>query len=167
MFQKILVALDLSPMSQKVFKKAIALAQAGDAHLMLLHVLSTEEAGSPDFGAFVGLSSYGVINPERLEDYHKQWQDFSQKSLNYLQSLTQEATEAGIQTEFTQTPGQAGKTVCALAQNWGADLILMGRRGHSGWSELIMGSVSNFVVHHAGCSVLIVQSTDDPESESE
>ena len=43
------------------------------------------------------------------------------------------------------------------SQNWEADLIVIGRRGHQGLSEILLGSVSNYVVHHAPCSVLVVQ----------
>jgi nucleotide-binding universal stress UspA family protein len=45
------------------------------------------------------------------------------------------------------------------AQIWHADLIVMGRRGVSGMHELFLGSVSNYVTHHAPCSVLVVQGT--------
>jgi hypothetical protein len=37
----------------------------------------------------------------------------------------------------------------------------MGRRGRTGISELLLGSVSNYVTHHATCSVLIVQGKDN------
>ncbi|MEO0350033.1 MAG: universal stress protein, partial [Cyanobacteria bacterium P01_A01_bin.15] len=45
---------------------------------------------------------------------------------------------------------------------WNADLIMMGRRGRSGFSELLLGSVSNYVMHHAPCSVLTVQGVLQP-----
>ncbi|WP_442949349.1 universal stress protein [Nostoc sp.] len=41
--------------------------------------------------------------------------------------------------------------------SWGADLIVLGRRGLKGFAELLAGSVSNHVVHHSPCSVLVVQ----------
>ncbi len=53
-----------------------------------------------------------------------------------------------------------------MARNCGADVIVMGRRGHSGLSELILGSVSNYVLHHAPCSVLIVQYPVKPNTQS-
>jgi nucleotide-binding universal stress UspA family protein len=53
--------------------------------------------------------------------------------------------------------GEAGSLICKAAQNWGTDLIVIGRRGHRWLSEILLGSVSNYVVHHALCSVLVVQ----------
>jgi nucleotide-binding universal stress UspA family protein len=54
--------------------------------------------------------------------------------------------------------GDPGQTICKVAETWGADLILMGRNRKSGISEMFLGSTSNYVLHHAPCSVLAVQS---------
>lgn len=158
MFQKILVALDLSALSQSVLEEAIKLALSTQAQLMLLHVLSTDEENSPDLGALVGMSYYPTVDAELLENYHQQWQEFSQKSLQILQSRCQSAKDAGIQAEYTQKIGKPGQTICNFAKTWGADLIVMGRRQQSALGEMILGSVSHYVIHHVYCSVLIVQS---------
>ncbi len=47
MFDKILAAIDRSTVNQKVFEEALSLAKANNASLILLHVLSGEESGSP------------------------------------------------------------------------------------------------------------------------
>jgi nucleotide-binding universal stress UspA family protein len=44
-----------------------------------------------------------------------------------------------------------------VARTWNADLIVIGRRGLRGLAEMFLGSVSNHVIHHAHCSVLVVQ----------
>ena len=62
-----------------------------------------------------------------------------------------------VPAEFTQNAGDPGPVICSVAQTWGADLILMGRRGLSGLGELVLGSASNYVLHHAACSVLVMQ----------
>jgi len=43
------------------------------------------------------------------------------------------------------------------AERWNADLVVMGSRGLSTWNRLLLGSVSNSVVHHVNCSVEIVR----------
>ncbi|MGA7934086.1 MAG: universal stress protein, partial [Kovacikia sp.] len=80
-----------------------------------------------------------------------------QEGLKLLQSYTEKATAAGVPTEFTQNAGNPGRKICDMVQTWGADLIILGRRGRSGLNELLLGSVSNYVLHHATCSVLTVQ----------
>jgi nucleotide-binding universal stress UspA family protein len=81
--------------------------------------------------------------------------------LQALQAYSGRAIAAGVGVERTQTTGNLvgnpGETICAIAQEWKADLIIIGHRGLSGVNELIKGSVSNHVFHHAPCSVLSVQ----------
>jgi nucleotide-binding universal stress UspA family protein len=172
MFHKILVALDNSDLSQKIFTAALNIAQVWDGQLMLLHVLSPEEEGSPKIaGAFSNLEFYPELHSQVREqlivEYRQQWNEYTDKCVEMLRSLTAEANTAGISAEFTQSYGSPGKTICQLAKNWQADLIVIGRRGRTGLSELFLGSVSNYVLHHAPCSVLTVQSTQSPKNQSE
>jgi nucleotide-binding universal stress UspA family protein len=53
--------------------------------------------------------------------------------------------------------GSPRETIVDEADRWGADLIVMGSRGLSALNRLLLGSVSNAVVHHAKCSVEIVR----------
>lgn len=53
--------------------------------------------------------------------------------------------------------GSPREMIVEEADRWGADLIMMGSRGLGAWSRLLIGSVSNAVVHHAKCSVEIVR----------
>jgi len=63
--------------------------------------------------------------------YLEQLEVFKEQGLNLLRSRTEEATAAGVDTEFIHTPGSPGYVICDLARTWGAGLIVMGRRGHS------------------------------------
>ena len=74
-----------------------------------------------------------------------------------MKSLTEEATKAEVKTEFKQTFGYPGRNICELAQTWSAELIVVGSRGLTGLKEMFLGSISNYVTHHAPCSVLIVR----------
>lgn len=53
--------------------------------------------------------------------------------------------------------GSPKQVIVEEAEQWGADLIVMGSRGLGAWNRLLLGSVSNAVVHHAKCSVEIVR----------
>ena len=161
MFHKILVALNGSDSSKQVFDKAVALAQATHAHLMLLHVLTPFDEGYPT-PIFPGADGvYPMMHQEAMEHYMKQLEIYEKKGLELLRSLTAQAVAVGVRAEFNQAIGSPGQAICSLAGSWGADLILMGRRGRTGISELLLGSVSNYVTHHATCSVLIVQGKDN------
>ncbi|MBV8884555.1 MAG: universal stress protein [Chroococcidiopsidaceae cyanobacterium CP_BM_RX_35] len=166
MFNKILVAIDTSPTSKYVFDEGLSLAKSFQARLMLLHVLSAEEAGMPNWLPLLG-AEYGLVASDAMiESYRRQWEAFEQQGLELLRSRTTAATNAGVNTEFTQHSGSPGRTICDSARTWGADLLVVGRRGRSGLSELLLGSVSNYVLHHAPCSVLVVQGITCPTVES-
>ncbi|MFM8293491.1 MAG: universal stress protein, partial [Microcystaceae cyanobacterium] len=77
----------------------------------------------------------------------------------WLQQQSETAIAAGIPTETQIQIGEPGRYVRDLAKEWQADLIIIGRRGLRGFQELFLGSVSNYVLHHAPCSVLVVQAT--------
>lgn len=57
--------------------------------------------------------------------------------------------------------GSAQRIIVERAEDWGADLIIVGSHGYGFWSRTLLGSVSNSVVHHAPCSVLVVRNGDD------
>jgi nucleotide-binding universal stress UspA family protein len=156
MFNKILVAVDRSDMSLKIFEEALSLAKITSANLMLLHVLSQEEEGSPEALVYPNIDYYPGWNEQSFKLYQEQWEKFKNEGLQMLQSLSAQANTAGVNTEFTQNTGNAGRMICELATVWNADLIIMGRRGRSGIAEFFLGSVSNYVLHHAPCSVQIV-----------
>ncbi|MBD2607925.1 universal stress protein [Scytonema hofmannii FACHB-248] len=157
---KILVALDRSELSKQIFEQALALAKVTQASLMLLHVLSTEEEGSPYvpivYSGYSGLNYYSAVQSQTLEVYQEQWNAFKHQSLEMLKSYYAQADIAGVTTEFSQNSGNPGRCICDVSRSWGADLIIMGRRGNTGLKELFLGSVSNYVLHHAPCSVHIV-----------
>ncbi len=164
MINKILVAVDRSPLGKSVFDAAVSLAQTTGANLMLLHVLSPEE---PDRPAEPLYAFYPTVEEGEYETYQKAYEEYNQRGLKFLQNLAEEATKVGINPEYTQLSGNSGRMICQSASNWSADLILVGSRGLKGLKEMFLGSVSNYVTHHAPCSVLIVRQPIDSESSDE
>ena len=156
MFNKILAAVDRSDMSIKVFEQALSLAKITSANLMLLHILSQEEEGSPEALIYPNIDYYPGWNEQSFKLYQEHWDKFKNEGLQMLQSWSAQANTSGVNTEFTQNTGSPGRMICELATSWDADLIIMGRRGRSGLAEFFLGSVSNYVLHHAPCSVQIV-----------
>ena len=53
--------------------------------------------------------------------------------------------------------GSPDSRIVETAEEWPADLIVMGSHGYNAWERLLLGSVSDSVVHHAPCSVLIAR----------
>lgn len=158
MFHKILAAVDTSKVNKHVLDRAIDLAKLTDGQLNVLHVLSPEEEGCPDTTGYLRTYSSSPKAFDQAEAHsQKLWEEFSQKCMNMVQSCTDKAKAAGVNAECCQIPGSPGRTVCEVARNWQADLIVIGRRGHlSKVEEVLLGSVSNYVLHHAPCDILVV-----------
>jgi nucleotide-binding universal stress UspA family protein len=156
MFQKILVAVDGSQISETAFEEALDLAKTAKASMMLMHVMSGD-AQENIIPPSMLIHYYPVVSEELTQRYREQWDNAVNRGMTMLQSLAHQAALAGVEAEFTQNIGEPGQLICEMAEDWGADLIIMGRRGHSGLSELLLGSVSNYVVHHSPCSVLTIQ----------
>jgi nucleotide-binding universal stress UspA family protein len=159
MFDKILVALDDTALATKILDEAMLMAERLTAKLMLLHVLSpleTERLGMQPGG--MGIESFfPILNEQAMRQYALEWQAYEEHGMAQMQGLAKMAAERGIEVELEQTMGDPGVSICKVAKTWGASLILMGRNRKSGISELFLGSTSNYVLHHAPCSVLAVQ----------
>ncbi|XGV97907.1 MAG: universal stress protein [Leptolyngbya sp. BL-A-14] len=130
--QQILVSVDESSTSQIVVKEALDLAKAVSASVTLLHVRSPLEGDS--------LS-------ETLESY-----------ANKATALDVPLIVKQLDIESRQSIGQV---ICEFAEDQRSDLVLMGRRKLSKLQELVLGSVSRYVVNHASCAVLIVHPYED------
>jgi nucleotide-binding universal stress UspA family protein len=144
MYHNILVAVDRFAHSSAVFEQALKLAKLSGAKLLLLHVLSRDEADYP-LTRHVGID----------EDYYKRWRVYMQEGLEHLNILEAQAQHEGVSAEVLQEIGRPGHIICETAKSRNVDLIVMGNRGRSGLSEMALGSHSNYVMHHARCSVLI------------
>jgi len=155
MYQKILVALDHSPNRSKLLHEAVDMAKAMKADLMLVHALSAYDESSPGLPVRGYHSYYPIVDSVAWETYRERWDAYERAGLEELQKFAEDANAAGVATELTQTAGDPGRVICDVARSWGANLIIVGNRGRTGLSEFLLGSVSNYVMHHAPCSVLV------------
>ncbi|MDJ0844325.1 universal stress protein [Crocosphaera sp.] len=153
-YRKILVALDNSPLGKKVFEEALSIAKYNDAALMLFHCLPMETPSTaPYTSLYEGeFKDFSYLMREQLESQ-------ATESEKWLREYGEIAIRQGIATEWDWKIGEPGGWIRDIAKSWPADLIVIGRRGLSGVSEVFLGSVSNYIVHHAICSVLVVQET--------
>jgi len=134
-FKKIFVAVDGSAQAEVVFEQAVELATKDLASLMVFHCA--------ELGA-------RMTYPSQIEARTEEGRDV-------LQGYREKSKDLGISVEFICRVGNPGSTICDAAKNWGADLIVLGRRGYKGITEVLLGSVSNHVVRNAHCSVLVIQ----------
>lgn len=160
MYNRILAALDV--LEPAVFEAALSLAVATDADLLLLHVLSYRDSDSPVSPVATAWDYASPLSQYAWETYQEQWQAYINKGLEILRDYTGRAEAAGVTADFLQTTNSPGRGICQAAKSWRADLIVTGSHQRQGLQELLLGSVSNYVMHHAPCSVMIVSLENDP-----
>jgi nucleotide-binding universal stress UspA family protein len=158
MLQKILLAIGDSPESEKILASGLDLAAKFGSEMLLLHVLNPltphgfETVSNPLVGGVLP-----IVDDQAIERYLQEWQEYEKRGLARLQAYAQQASDRQIKAEVLQNFGDSGPMICEAAKNWSADLIVMGRNQKSTLSEIFLGSTSNYVVHRASCSVMVMQ----------
>jgi nucleotide-binding universal stress UspA family protein len=159
MLHKILIATGDSEESEQILESGLKLAEKFGAEILLLHVLnlfqsSFETVGSPFMGGM-----YPISNDLDIQQHQKEWQVYEKIGTERLQSYAQQANDRSIKAEIFQNIGDAGRMICETAKNGSVDLIVMGRNQRSALSEMFLGSTSNYILHHAPCSITVIQHT--------
>ena len=118
---------------------------------MLLHILSEEDLNYTVLPTYV---YYSALKDRDNGMLHEKFDEYEQQQADFLRNLTKKAISAGVDAEYAQLSGISGWTICEMASKRSADLIIVGSRGLKGVKEMFVGSASNYVTHHAPCSVI-------------
>lgn len=140
MYQKILLAVDLSSHAELLCQKAAEMAQLHQASLSVISVVEP----------IVSDSAFDTMPPLPV--------DFDDLRLQSLRErLQQLSAKYGIRAEqrFLEI-GVPKREICRKASDLASDLIIVGSHGRHG-VELLLGSTANAVLHHAQCDVLAVR----------
>jgi nucleotide-binding universal stress UspA family protein len=149
MFNSIVVGTDGSDTAARAVELAAELA--GTQTGATLHIVSVSK---PLSAATVGMSGLAPASPAVIDA------ELKDDALRDLQALLERAA-VGARTRVAAVEtyarlGNPSDVLCELAEQVGADLIVVGNRGMRG-GRRFLGSVPNNVSHHAPCSVLIAQ----------
>ncbi len=139
--KKILVPIDGSETSFKTAKQALVLAEKESASVMLLHVSQI-----PSFPKYL----------KSLDKYQKEVRDRAEKWFSRIRNFP-ESSGVDMKTKVVTAATSVVGTIVEVADREDIDLIVMGPRGVSKFSKLLLGSVTSGVVNTARCSVLVVK----------
>ena len=140
MLSKILVPVDGSNNSLRALDHAIYLANKIDAHLTAMNVVDTPP-------------TVYIESQKLLDDLLA---NFRSEAAKILDQYEKEAAKSGVKIEKVILEGDAASNIVGFAQKGAFDTIIIGRRGLGRFKAMVLGSVSNKVLQHARCSVLIV-----------
>jgi nucleotide-binding universal stress UspA family protein len=136
-YKKILFATDFSPASEAALKYATSLTRDSGATLLIAHV---EELPLPYAGGEMYFAQPEYPNPEIRR---------------MLEAIV--PPDKSIRYEHRLAQGTAAEEIVRMADEEGADLIVMGTHGRTGLSRVLMGSVAELVMRHAKCPVLTLK----------
>jgi nucleotide-binding universal stress UspA family protein len=147
MFQSILVGTDGSDTAGVAVREAIELAKALGASLDVV-------------------SAYEPVSNQRLREEARQAPGDMQWMVNpredvdaTLREAADRVEAAGVSVRTYAREGDPADAILDVAEERGADLIVVGNKGMTGAKRFLLGSVPNKVSHHAPCSVLIIRTT--------
>ena len=145
---KIIIATDGSEYSRAAIEKACQL---------LSNTESTEIKIVSVYQAYIPLDTYpqSIQYTEEFERaMHEQAQKYADEAVALVNNTLPES-----KPEITTLVrlGTSDRVIIEAAEEWKADLIVVGSHGRGFWGRAFIGSVSDSVVHHAPCSVLIVR----------
>lgn len=149
--QTILIAMDYDPTAQKVAETGHALAKAMNAKVILLHVISNPVYySSTEYSPIMGFTGYMDMSQMQLENAD----GLADASRKYLDKIKDHLGNKSIQTVVKE--GDFALSILGTAKETKTDIIVMGSHGRRWLDEILMGSVTEKVLHHSSVPLFIV-----------
>jgi nucleotide-binding universal stress UspA family protein len=149
--KKVLIALDYNPTAQKVAEAGFAMAKAMEAGVVLLHVISDPiYYSSVEYSPIMGFNGYMDMGPLQMGSVD----GLIKASQNYLDKSKQHLGDNSIETLVKE--GDFADSILKTAKAVHADLIVMGSHSRKWLENIVMGSVTEKVLHHTSIPLLII-----------
>ncbi len=144
MYQRILVPLDGSILSEAVLPHAENLANALNAEIVLLHV---------------DVSPAPIFDPHEspLEPEPQEVKIMHADEKFYLKKLCNKLEQKGLHATYLLRDGMVADTILDVADSMQADLIAMTTHGRTGMVRLLLGSVAEQVVHRSKIPIILIR----------
>lgn len=143
----IVVGVDFSPLGERALAHAAALARAHDADVVVVHAS--------------GIDAGGMYVYEIAGRVDEPWKAYVHARLEHgrerLRAVADELTAAGLRARPRHAQGFPDASLVEVAEEEGADLIVVGTHGRTGVERWLLGSVAERVVRHAERDVFVVR----------
>jgi nucleotide-binding universal stress UspA family protein len=149
---KVIIGIDDSPCSKAAVEYARRAQWPADTRFIVLSAAPFETVAY----SLVDAGAVSVVQEVQKEQVTKH-QEVAARAERELRS-------AGLATVGRVDRGDPAEAIVRAAQSEGADLVIVGSHGRTGLRKLVLGSVANYVVTHAPCSVLVVKHDESRKS---
>ncbi|MEP7320426.1 MAG: universal stress protein [Saprospiraceae bacterium] len=149
--KKILIALDYDPTAQKVAEIGFSLGENQHAEITLLHVIdSPSYYGSTVYDPIMGFGGYTNLNmlaPDIINELKK-------TSLNFLEKSKQHLGDDTIKILVKE--GSVEESILEASKELNADIIVMGSHSRRWLENILIGSITEYVLHHSAVPLFII-----------
>ena len=149
--KNILIALDYDPTAQKVAEIGFSLAGNKDAAITLLHVIADPSYyASTVYDPIMGFGGYmnmDLMRPHIMDELKKTSLEFLEKSKHHL-------GDDAIKTMVRE--GSVAATILDVAKEINADTIVMGSHSRRWLENIVMGSITEYVLHRTAIPLFII-----------
>ena len=152
-FKRVLAAVRSAQGPSPVFEKALEMAFEQNAKLMVFHSIESDRTKDHPERSL----STTQVDLERIKDVLSTHSGVVSPEKTWIESLGMKAKKRGVDVQWVTEEGRPGKQIVELSQRWKADLIVLGRTRRTSLSDTLFGTVSDYVIHHASCSLLLIQ----------
>lgn len=149
--KKVLIALDYNPTAQKVAEAGFSMAKSMNAEITLLHVITDPVLYYPSgYSPIMGFDGNMDMGPLQLESADA----LKNASLQFLDKSRQHLGDKTIKTIVKE--GNFADSILETAKELHADIIVLGSHSRRWAENILMGSVTERVLHHTSVPLFIV-----------
>lgn len=149
--KKVLIALDYNPTAQKVAEEGFAIGRAMNAEITLLHVISDSVYyASTEYSPIMGFNGFIDMGQQQIESS----EGLKTAALSFLDKSRQHLGDKSINTIVKE--GDFADIILATAKEMKADLIIIGSHSRKWLENIVMGSVTEKILHHTSIPLCII-----------
>lgn len=147
--KKVLIAIDYNPNSEKVAEEGYQLAKKLDAEVRLVHVLADVSYYGVNYPTFMGYEGYNEMQVDLnvISELRKVAED-------YLKTAAEHLNDPRLTTQLAEGP--TSTAILNSAEEWNADMIVMGTHSHSVLEKVLMGTTASKVLEKTDIPIFFI-----------
>lgn len=147
--QKVLIAIDYNPVSEKVANKGYELAKKLNCEVCLIHVVTEKAYYEISYSEFMG-----YVPVEENIEQRKKNDELHKVGLDLLNCAAEHLKDPNVKTHVAE--GKTADAILKYSDEWGADLIVLGTHSHRSLEKLFLGTVASKIIEKTKIPVHLI-----------
>lgn len=147
--KKVLIGLDYNPNSEGVVRKGYELAKKLGAEVCLIHVLADVSYYGVNYPSFMGYEGYN----EMAVDLNV-ISELREVARDYVKTAAKHLNDPNVSTHMAEGP--TSTAILNYAEEWNADMIVLGTHSHSVLEKVLMGTTASHILEKTKIPVFLI-----------